>query len=233
MPSIDWEVIGKIALFSLTLWILIRVWHGQFKSVFGMAKRKEAKRRGKNKRIQKPKRGNKYPKLSQAELEATVRQMFPEPPEPTERSRVREAMVTLVRQSARGLFELLPEETCVGQHRRAVASRKALAAQVQHGYMIQSLGLGMRNPGIISLLYPICQNGLFHLYYPCHLSLTQLKVLPQSMVARQEVARPPPAWHGRGSLSDHAEVHYFAAGSDGMSTSYFLGGLLYIPRPGL
>jgi transposase-like protein len=125
MPSIDWETIGKLVLCSLSLWMLIRIGHEQIKSVHRMAKRKEAKRKGKHKRNQKPKRERKYPKLSQAELEATVRQMFPEPPEPTERSRVREAMVTLVRQSARGLFDLLPEGVCASILKRIVGAGAA------------------------------------------------------------------------------------------------------------
>lgn len=53
---------------------------------------------------------------SAADLAATVRQMFPEPP--AERSRARGAMVSLIKQSARGVFDLLPEETCVSLLKR-------------------------------------------------------------------------------------------------------------------
>ena len=112
MPSIDWEIIGKFAIFSLALWVLISVWMGLFKPVYG-ARGKGGQKRGKKKRIQKPKQGDQSKKLSHAELEATVRRMFPEPPQTTERSRAREAVVTLVKHSARGLFDLLPEESCV------------------------------------------------------------------------------------------------------------------------
>jgi len=125
MPSIDWETIGKLVLCSLTLWMLIRVWQGPYQSVHRIAKRKEAKRKGKHKGNQKPNRARKYPKLSQTELEATVRQMFPEPPEPTERSRAREVMVTLVRQSAGGLFDLLPEEVCASILKRIAGAGSA------------------------------------------------------------------------------------------------------------
>jgi len=90
-----------------------------------MAQRKEARHRGKDKGKQKPKRERQYPKLSQAELEATVRQMFPEPPEPTERSRAREAVVSLVKHSARGLFDLLPEERCVSILKRIAGAGSA------------------------------------------------------------------------------------------------------------
>lgn len=53
------------------------------------------------------------PKLSSAELEAMVRQMFPERPEADERSRAREVAVKALQGSARGLFALLPEKVCV------------------------------------------------------------------------------------------------------------------------
>ena len=112
MPSIEGEIIGKFAIFSLALWVLISVWLGLFKPVYG-ARGKGVQKRGKKKRIQKPKPGNPSKKLSQAELETTVRRMFPEPPPVTERSRAREAVVNLIKHSVRGLFDLLPEEHCV------------------------------------------------------------------------------------------------------------------------
>ncbi len=65
---------------------------------------------GKSKPKDKKKKAKK-PTL--AELEALVKQMFPEEPEPDERSRVRAAVVAAVKRSARGLFDLLPEDRCI------------------------------------------------------------------------------------------------------------------------
>jgi transposase-like protein len=59
------------------------------------------------------KKGVAEKKPSIAELEAMVRQMFPERPEPDERSQARAVVVEVVKGSARGLFALLPEEACV------------------------------------------------------------------------------------------------------------------------
>ena len=65
-------------------------------------------------RDRKKKRGKKKSKkVTTAELEKLVRQMFPERPEPDECSRARAMVVKLLKESARGLFELIPEEKCV------------------------------------------------------------------------------------------------------------------------
>ncbi len=65
---------------------------------------------GKSKPKDKKKKAKK-PTL--AELEALVKQMFPEAPEADERSQVREAVVAAIKQSARGMFDLLPEDRCI------------------------------------------------------------------------------------------------------------------------
>ena len=87
----------------LGLCVLILVVNEHFRFITEKAsRRKKNKKKGK-KKGQKP---------TTAEMEALVRQMFPEQPEPDERSRARAAVVKLLKESARGLFELLAEEKC-------------------------------------------------------------------------------------------------------------------------
>ncbi len=86
----------------ISLYMMLVVNHLRFISQeinWGKRKPKEKK-----KKVKKP---------TQAEIEALVKQMFPEVPEPDERSRARAAVVSAIKQSARGLFDLLPEEKCV------------------------------------------------------------------------------------------------------------------------
>ena len=109
------DIANNIA--NLSLWILMWVtvehmrqiseavgWWGQSKA--------RGKKKGKSKRKKTTKESqSKKPTL--AELEAMVRQMFPERPTESERSRVRAAVVEGLKQSARGVFDLLPAEKCV------------------------------------------------------------------------------------------------------------------------
>src|SRR4030042_6991 len=60
--------------------------------------------------------------------------------------------------------------TKLGQHRRAVTSRKTVVAQVQHGDIIQGFGLGACNLRVIPLFYPISPGLFFYLCHPCNLS---------------------------------------------------------------
>lgn len=117
MPSIGQDTV-YFAILNAALCLLIGVSVAQLRHTYGPVGRIQAKAGTKKKRNRKPKKESKAKKPSAAELEATVRQMFPEPPWPTDRSRASEAVVALIKQSARGLFDLLPEETCASVLKR-------------------------------------------------------------------------------------------------------------------
>jgi transposase len=102
---------------NLGLWLLIWVTVEHLRLItetvgWGQSK-PGGKKKGKRKRGKKTKKESKAKKPTLAELEAKVRQMFPEPPQPDERSRARAVVVAAIKQSARGLFDLLPEKKCV------------------------------------------------------------------------------------------------------------------------
>jgi len=104
-------------IMELAIWLLIWVTVEQLRLiakivVWGQSRR-GGKKKGKKKGGKKTTKGSKSKKPPRKELEELVRQMFPEPPKPNERSRARAAMVAVVKGSARGLFDLLPEEKCV------------------------------------------------------------------------------------------------------------------------
>jgi len=121
MPSIEWDVV-HFTLLNVALWLLIGIWVEHlrltYRVVGGFQAKAATRKRVKKKQIQKSKQGSKSKKPSRAELEATVRQMFPEPSEPSERNQATEAWVAVVKQSARGLFELLPEKRCASLLKR-------------------------------------------------------------------------------------------------------------------
>lgn len=96
-------VLCWLLVLSIEQWQLIREAVGVQKKK-AIRQKKETKKGEKKKEEKKPGR---------AELEEQVRQMFPERPEPDEGSRAREVVVKLLQKSARGIFELLPEEVCV------------------------------------------------------------------------------------------------------------------------
>lgn len=98
-------LIEQIAYVNLVLGlcVLMLVVNEHFRYITETAGRRERKKKGQKKKDRKP---------STAEMEALVRQMFPERPEPDKRSRARAAVVKLLKESARGLFEMLPEERC-------------------------------------------------------------------------------------------------------------------------
>jgi transposase-like protein len=125
MPLIDHIV---YVIFTLALWTLMWVAVEQNRLItetVGWRQTKPAvKKQGRQKQAGKPKKGPKSQKPSSTDLETTVRQMFPEPPAPTERSLAAAAMVSLLKQSARGLFDLLPEETCASLLKRMAGARK-------------------------------------------------------------------------------------------------------------
>lgn len=100
MPLIEQIVYVNLIL---GLCVLMLVVSEHFRFIRETAGRRERKKKGQKKQRQKP---------TSAELEALVRQMFPERPEPDERSRARAAVVKLLKESARGLFELLSEQKC-------------------------------------------------------------------------------------------------------------------------
>lgn len=100
MPLI--EPIAYVNLI-LGLWVLMWVVTEHFRYITETADRGTRKKKEPKKKSQKP---------TTAELKTMVRQMFPERPEPDERSRARAAVVKLLKASARGLFELLPEAQC-------------------------------------------------------------------------------------------------------------------------
>ena len=87
----------------LGLCVLMLVVNEHFRFITERAGRGERKKKRAKKKGQKP---------TTAELETLVRQMFPERPEPDEHSQARAAVVTLLKESARGLFEMLPEKKC-------------------------------------------------------------------------------------------------------------------------
>ena len=117
------------AILNLGLWLLILVMIEQLRSlteIVGWRQTKPAvKKRGRKKSSKNSKKVIPTKKPSAADLAATVRQMFPEPPEPSERSRARATMVSLLKQSARGLFDLLPEERCVSILKRIAGTGPA------------------------------------------------------------------------------------------------------------
>jgi transposase-like protein len=114
MPLIDHIV---YVIFTLALWTLIWVTLDQNRliteTVDWRQTKPAVKKRGRKKPAKKSGKATPAKKPSAADLAATVRQMFPEPPQPSERGRARAAMVSLIKQSARGLFDLVPEEACV------------------------------------------------------------------------------------------------------------------------
>jgi transposase-like protein len=116
-------VICTVALWAL-IWAIIE----QIRFITGIVGWPQTKstvnKQGWEKRAGPAKKEIKRQQPCPTELEATVRQMFPEPPEPTERSLAAAATVTLLKQSARGLFDLLPEETCAGILKRIAGAGK-------------------------------------------------------------------------------------------------------------
>lgn len=94
--------------FVLGLCLLILLMSEHFRFITETAGQRQRKRNRKKKGQEK--RGKRP---SSAELEAMVRRMFPERPEPDEGSQARAVVVEVVKGSARGLFALLPEEACV------------------------------------------------------------------------------------------------------------------------
>ena len=113
------QLTGSIvyAILNLSLWLLILVMVEQLRlssETVGWRQSKPAvKKRGRHKLTKNSRKATPAKQPAAAELAATVRQMFPEPPEPSERSRARAAQVRLLKSSIRGLFELIPEEVCV------------------------------------------------------------------------------------------------------------------------
>ena len=100
MPFIE-QITYVNLILGLCLLTLVVAEH--FRYITETAARGAGKKKGPKKKGQQPTR---------AELEAMVRQMFPERPEPDERSQARAAVVKVLKASGRGLFEMLPEEQC-------------------------------------------------------------------------------------------------------------------------
>lgn len=105
MPWSDYIVYTDLIL-MLCLFLLLVSEH--FRFITETAGRRPGRRRRKKRGPQKPGQ-----KPTVAELEAMVRQMFPERPELSEGSRARAVAVKALKGSARGLFALLPEGACV------------------------------------------------------------------------------------------------------------------------
>ncbi len=61
----------------------------------------------------KRKKKKKKQKVSKAELEALVREMFPEEPAENERSQARAGVIELLKASARGMFALISNKKCI------------------------------------------------------------------------------------------------------------------------
>lgn len=117
------------AILKLGLWLLMLVMVEQCRLVIETGgwgqSRPAVKQRGPKKPTKQATKVTAGKKPSAAELAATVQQMFPEPPVANEQSRARAAMVSLIKSSARGLFELLPEETCVSILKKIAAASPA------------------------------------------------------------------------------------------------------------
>lgn len=105
------------AILNLSLWLLIWVMVAQLRLITETSGWRHTqpvvKKRGQPKPNKQSSKATPTKQPTAADLATTVRQMFPEPPEPTEQSQARAVMVSLLKQSARGLFELVPEERCV------------------------------------------------------------------------------------------------------------------------
>lgn len=99
----------------LGLCVLMLVVNEHFRYITKTASRGEKKKKGQKKKGKKP---------TTAELEGLVRQMFPERPEPEERSQARGAVVKLLKESARGLFEMLSEKKCAHILKRIAGAGK-------------------------------------------------------------------------------------------------------------
>ena len=125
MSLIEYLVYALLHL-SLCLLILVTVEQQRLMSeqVGGRQPKGVGKKPRPKKGVVKSQKGPKSQKLSSSTLEAMVRQLFPEPPEPTERSRASQAMVAVIKQSARGLFELLAEEKWAHILKRIVGAGK-------------------------------------------------------------------------------------------------------------
>jgi transposase len=111
------QLIEQLAYVNLILGlcVLMLMVNEHFKFITETAGRREKKKKRATK---------KGKKATTAELEALVRQMFPEAPEPNERSRARARVVAVLKRSARGLFELLPEERCASLLKRIAGAGK-------------------------------------------------------------------------------------------------------------
>ncbi len=111
------SLIEQIAYVNIVLGlcVLMLVVNEHFRHITETAGRRERKKKGQKKKGQKP---------TTAEMEALVRQMFPERPEPDKRSRARAAVVKLLKESVRGLFEMIPEKRCANILKRIAGAGK-------------------------------------------------------------------------------------------------------------
>lgn len=125
MPLMETMIYGMLNL-SLCLVMMVMVEQVRLIKTGGWRPSKPVvKKPRRKKQAKKSRKASQAKQPSAAELAATVRQMFPEPPQPSERSRARTAMVSLIKQSARGLFDLLPEEICVSILKRIAGAGRS------------------------------------------------------------------------------------------------------------